>query len=460
LGNARSVTRRTRTRTQPAPPDVGSRYVEACELDPELRAAVRLATYPSAFESAYGSVLLDRPLFVDDRRVRRFADDLATIFRLLVALPARLFHGSLDGYCAAAGIEPRLARLMTRGATGSPPLIARSDAYDDGRDLRLLELNCGTELGGYAFSEMSRALLDVPAFRTFAEENALGYVDTVEHVAALLRDVAAPVAAGDRPVVMLLETTGGIEAHPGFRAVQEAMCRHGIDFLLGEVQDVRTRDGKLTLDEKPIDVAMRFCAAGEILECPYGEGVLEPVIRAHEDGKTILFTTLENSLFASKGGLALLSDERNRSAFSDEEIQVIDRVIPWTRVLVDDAELLERCRAERESFVLKPCVGWGAVGTVVGRTVTDEEWVQALAARSDGLSVVQRLVTPVLEDVCDAVTGEIGRWSANWGVFVTEAGYAGAFARALKPTDGTIVAFSNNETRATCVFSSPSERSE
>lgn len=445
------------TSQSPATPDVSRRYVTACGRDAQLRTAVREATYPPAFERAYGHVLLDRPFLVGDRRVARFAVDLAALFRILVSLPRRLFGGDLAAYYAAAGIEPRLARLMTRLVTGSPPLVARSDAYDDGSEFKLLELNSGTELGGYAFAEMSRALLQVPAFARFAQENGLAYVDIAEHFAAVLRDAAAPVTRSDRPTVALVETTGGIEAHPGYEAVQEAMCRHGIDFRLAEVQDLRTRRGKLVHEGAPLDVAMRFYAAGEILECPYGEEVLEPIVRAHEAGKTILFTTLENSLFGSKGALALLSDDRNRAAFSRRELEAIDRVVPWTRLLVGDAALLERCRSERDSLVLKPCVGWGAAGTLVGRVATEEEWERALAERSDGRYVVQRAVTPVLEDVCDAETGKVAGWLANWSVFVSERGYAGAFARALKPADGRIIAFSNAETRATCVFSAPQE---
>jgi hypothetical protein len=440
-----------------ATPDVSRRYVAACGRDLELRTAVREATYPPAFERAYRHVLLDRPFFVPERRLERFAADLTSLFRMLVSLPRRLFGGNLDRYCAAAGIEPRLARLMTRIVTGSPPLVARSDAYDDGSEFKLLELNSGTELGGYAFAEMSRALLQVDAFARFAEANGLGYVDIAEHFAAVLRDAAAPVTRGDRPTVALVETTGGIEAHPGYEAVQEAMSRHGIDFRLAEVQDLGTRRGKLVHEGAPLDVAMRFYAAGEILECPYGEEVLEPIVRAHEAGKTILFTTLENSLFGSKGALALLSDDGNRGAFSCRELETIDRVVPWTRLLVRDPELLERCRSEREALVLKPCVGWGAAGTLVGRIATEEEWERALAERADGRYVVQRAVTPVLEDVCDTETGAVAGWLANWSVFVSERGYAGAFARALKPADGTVIAFSNAETRATCVFSAPEE---
>jgi hypothetical protein len=436
-------------------------YVDACLEDEALRTAVRRAVYPPVFRTSYEHALLDRPFFVSESRVRQFADDLATVFRLLVSLPRRLFDDDLGRYCAAAGIDAALARLMTRGATGSPPLIGRSDAYDDGVNFKLLEFNSGTELGGIDFAELNRALLDVEVFRAFADEHSLDYVDTADIIAETLRRLAEPVAEGDLPVVVLLETTGGIAAHPNFLSVQEAMRARGIDFRLGEVQELRTQRDKLTLGGAPVDVAMRFYAAGEILECPYGEEILEPIVRAHEEGKTILYTTLENSLFGSKGGLALLSDEGHRGVFSAGELAVIDRVVPWTRVLVDGpcatdgtvADMVDYCRANRESLILKPCVGWGAAGALLGREASDEAWAAALTERAGHGYVAQRVVTPVQEPVCNVDTGEVEGWIANWGVFVFDGGYAGSFVRALRPADGSIVAFSNKETRGTGVFS-------
>jgi len=65
---------------------------------------------------------------------------------------------------------------------------------------------------------------------------------------------------------------------------------------------------------------------------------------------------------------------------------------------------------------------------------------------------VQERVQPALEPVVDAEDG-VGRdWVANWGVFVDEEGYAGAFVRALRPEDGSVVSYSNPGTRGTCVF--------
>lgn len=432
---------------------VTTQFLGQCYDDRELRACVESAVYPPMFAASYGHLLLPRPMFVPDAVVRKFADDLAAVFRLLVSLPGRLFDGDIARYCAAVGINERLAALMTHGDTANPPLFGRSDAYFDGTQFKMLEFNIGTELGGMDFAEMNRALLDVPAFGRFADQHQLAYVDTADIVAGVLTDVARTVTDADRPVVVLLETTGGIAAHSQFLSVQETMNRRGLDFRLGEIQDIRSTNGKLTIDGTPVDVALRFFAAGEILDCADGAELLEPIWRAHENGTTVLFTGLANSLYGSKGALAMLSDERVRGSFSPTEIAVIDRIVPWTRMLASETpDLIDYCRDHRHDLMIKPCVGWGAAGAARGSETTDRAWRQILASCMDGGYVVQRVVTPQLESVWDPDDATPKDWQVNWGVFVTPAGYAGSFERALKPEDGTIISFGNKGTRGTTAF--------
>ncbi len=428
-------------------------YVEQCLTDPALRQAVSSARYPRLFDESYRRILLARPAFVQVQQARQAADDLAVVFRLLASLPRRLFGGDMASYCRAAGIGARLKAVMTRGGCREPALFGRSDAYLD-PGFALLELNVGTELGGIEFSEMNAALLDVPSFHQFACEHRLSYVNTADLVASQLTALASPLATGDRPVVALLETTGGIAAHPNFRSVQQAMVRRGIDFRLAEVQEVRLRSGRLELGGTPVDVAMRFFAAGEILDCPYGASVLDPILAARDAGGTVLFTGLENSLYNTKGALALLSDQRFRSAFTPAETEVIDRVIPWTRLLASGwtSGILDYAREHREELVIKPCVGWSGAGTAFGRDVDDRAWARLLTERDNKGFVLQRVVVPILEPVCDPVSGRLEPWVINWGMFITPHGYSGTFARGLRPADGHIITFGNRGTRATCVF--------
>lgn len=434
--------------------DITSAYL-AASADGPLATAVADATYPTAFTQAYGHCLLPRPLFIGETEIRRFTSDLSHVFDLIVSLPARLFGGDVHRYCEAAGIPRPVAELVAHDVTGRPLPYLRSDAYHDGSALRLLEINAGSALGGIAYGEMNSALLGIPAFKEFAAEHGLRYTDPADAVAEMLRDAASTVTDARQPVVALLETTGGIGTHPTYRALRQAMTNRGLAFRLGELQQLKFSGGKPTLLGVGVDVVLRYCESYELLAAPAGPAVIGLLRQAHRDGKTVLLTTFEHTLYGAKGALALLSDTRNQESFTAAELRVIERIVPWTRMLVADAALVEHCLRHRERLLLKPSLGGCGRGIVVGGAVSEGEWRDAVSARVGEGYVVQEIVTPTPELVRDPDTGAVADWQANWGVFVTPSGYSGAFIRAQRTGDGTVITLSNGTARSTCVFTYP-----
>ncbi|HKT02294.1 MAG TPA: hypothetical protein VJT31_22425 [Rugosimonospora sp.] len=445
---------------------ITAEYVHRCHADERLRSVVHDAAYPPLFFASCGKRLLGRPFFIEEAQIRGIADDLVTLFDILVSLPGRLFDGDLDRYCAALGIEPRRAALLRRFGGGRPTLYGRADLYHDGTSFKLLEFNVGSELGGADRAEISRAVLDVPAFREFADEHHLGYVHTGRQVAKLLRETAAPYTASDRPVVALLEADGGLGPYLHLvHSFQEMMRGLDIDLVIGEVGQVAVKDGYLHLDGQRIDVVLRYFSADQLVEDPRGEQLAEAVFRAHEDGKVGLLTTMESGLYANKGTLALLSDQQFRAAFSPAEAALIDRVLPWTRSLVagpaqvgtDTVDLIEYCRDNREQLILKPRGDFGGAGIVVGWEQSDRDWRQSLVDCSGDRYVVQQRVEPRREPVVDPDTGTVEEWLATWDAFLTPDGYAGSHIRALPAGGGAIIGMgASASARTSGVFYYPS----
>ncbi|MDQ3402668.1 MAG: hypothetical protein M3548_04635, partial [Actinomycetota bacterium] len=140
------------------PNSITNEYLENCRRPgSELTAVARKVALPDVYAKSFGSLLLDRPVFVPETEVRGFADDLSALFDLLVSLPERLCDGDLLRFCAELGTDRRLAELMCRGATGRPPLHGRADAYHDGTSFKLLEFNVGSELGGTDSAQVNRS---------------------------------------------------------------------------------------------------------------------------------------------------------------------------------------------------------------------------------------------------------------------------------------------------------------
>lgn len=450
---------------------VTERYVEECLADGSrlrgaVREAVRQGHVPPRYLDCFGDRMMPRPFFVPEDEIRASADDLVAVFELLVSLPGRLFGGDLAAYCDALGFDERQRALMSRFGGGRPALFGRSDLYHDGTALKLLEFNVGTQLGGIDQCQVLPALLALEPFAAFAAEHGIGYVHTGERIAAALRAAATPVTGGADPVVALLEANGAMQPLlPLLLSFQEMLGGQGLDVRLGEVGQVSESGGKLHLDGAPVDVVLRYFSVNQLRRDPLGEASVEPVFRAHAAGGTVLLTTMESFLYANKGCLSLLSDPRRRDAYTADELAVIDRVLPWTRDLLpgptdvggERVDLVDHCREHREGLILKPRDEFGGHGIVVGWTVDDRTWAEALAERSNGRYVVQERVVPRREPVVDPDTGELQDWVAAWSAFVTPDGYAGSHVRAL-PADqtGIIGRGANAATRVTGVFHVPS----
>lgn len=448
--------------------EVTRAYIEEC-LSPRsrLRDIAAAARFPQRYVECFGGRILARPFFIPEAETRRAADDLIGLFDLLVDLPRRLFDGDLRRYCAALGFGARQTALMLRCGTGRPALFGRSDLYHDGVSLKLLEFNVGSQLGGIDQAQVLPAYLRIEAFRAFAERHRLGYVHTGAEIARALRAVAEPVAHGDVPVVALVEADGALEPlGPLLRSFQEMLVGHGLDLRLAEVGDLRYDRGKLRLaDGTPVDAVLRYFSVNQICRHPRGEEAVAPIFRAHDEGGTPMLTTMDSFLFANKGCLALLSDPRWGAAFSPAERELIDRVIPWTRVLVSgptsaggrDVDLIEYCRENRDRLILKPRDDFGGNGIVTGWTHDAGDWKEALSRGEERGYVVQERVPQRREPLVDPATGRLEQWVAAWSTFVTPSGYAGAHIRAL-PADqqGIIGRGANAATRVTGVYSFPS----
>lgn len=404
--------------------------------------------------------LLPRPLIAEEAELRAFGSDLARIFRLVTELPQRCFDGDLERFCAALRIDERRVRLMRRLGDTAPPMYGRSDMYHDGTTFRLLEFNIGSAVGSLdVVGTLPRALLRVPAFAEFATAHGLRFHDTGRDIAETLRTAGKAVASGE-PVVAILEGPGGMAAYSHQRrALADQLGGHGLGCRVGEIGDLEFHRGKPRLDGTPIDVILRYFALEEMLAHRDGDALLEPVFRAHEEGTVVLWTPMTSNLFGNKGTLAMLSEfAGDGSVFSAGERAVIDRVLPWSRMLgkpgvATDAALIEDCLERREQLVLKPTGLFGGQGVVIGRETDDHTWRDAVTRGAAAGCLVQQEMRPSIELMVDPETGECAGWSTLWGAYLTPAGFAGALARAVPPGGTTVISLSaNRNTRSTCVF--------
>ncbi|TDC84978.1 hypothetical protein E1193_04250 [Micromonospora sp. KC606] len=417
---------------------VTDEYLRRCaDGDRGLLDAMSAARLPTALTASMHGRFLPRPMFMPDAEILGFAERINALFDLLTSVPDRFFGGDRERYAGAVGMDARRAAYLAR-FTDRPQRYGRADLYHDGTTFRLLEFNIGSALGGMDRAQISAALLQVPAFKEFAAEYRLDFVDTGTQVDRALRAAARPVCGERAPVVAFVDGNGAMAPYLHLaRSFQEMLAGLGVEVLLGELADVGFVGGRVTLHGRAVDLVLRYFGVGDFLDDPDGVRVVDDLARADADGTVVLYTSLAGELYNNKTSLALLAELARRGELTPAETSLVDGVLPWTRTVT--AELFSECEARRGELMLKPGADFGGAGIVAGWLVDDNEWQRALRVGADCGSIVQRRVVPRGEPVIDPQTGQRRDWHAVWDCFLTPEGYAGSHIRALPAGEGAVI---------------------
>jgi hypothetical protein len=133
------------------------------------------------------------------------------------------------------------------------------------------------------------------------------------------------------------------------------------------------------------------------------------------------------------------------------EQDLIDRMIPWTRLLregrtqFDDGwvDLIGFSIENQRNLILKPGAGFAGVGVVAGWETEKREWEKLLRSSVGGPFIIQHRVDPDPEPIVDLNSGRLEYILPAWGVFFSENGYDGGFIRAA-PHRGAVIDFAAN----------------
>jgi uncharacterized circularly permuted ATP-grasp superfamily protein len=189
----------------------------------------------------------------------------------------------------------------------------------------------------------------------------------------------------------------GVSTESEFRILQEYFASAGCPTIIADPCELEYRTEQLTAGDFTIDVVYKRVVIHEFLErCPEDHALA----RAYAEGRVCVANSFRTKVAHKKTSFAILSDPRYAYLFTDDELEVINRHIPWTRRVNNGAtifngaecDLMELIHREREQFVLKPNDDYGGHGVFLGWETSAEEWEQAIAIALERPYVVQQRV--------------------------------------------------------------------
>ena len=399
---------------------------------------------------------LTRPAFLGRAEKAQLVADLQILQAALTSLPERMFGGDVAAFARAVGMtDVQVTAIMrTQGAT--PTKMARGDLYLDETGFKVMEVNMGSSVGGGDNAILNRACLAHSAIAEFVSAHGLAYTDTLAETANTIFAETGG-SAGDGRLIAAVDWPGTIDT---WKAVLRTSAReyasYGIEMVPCHLGELAVRDRRVWLGRRPVDVIYRIFLIEDLLD-PDGPALIDPVLRAAERGEVELFTPMDSQLYASKGALALLSDEANRHLYSPAELASLDRLLPWTRMMRpgpvtvsgEQVELTEYACASRAELVLKPTSMHGGIGVVPGWLTDPDDWDRQLATAMAGSFVLQRRVRPIPE--LFPADGGPQPLLLIWGAYLAASGYAGMRVRGTPDLDAGVLNMTSGAA-ATCCF--------
>ena len=387
-----------------------------------------------------GMQYLSRPVFIDAAERDRLYADVETVRGLLVSLPERLYDGDYAAFARDAGATDYQVEALSASRSNPVSPQARADLYEDATGFKLMEFNMGSALGGMEVADVCQAMLRHPLLAGFAAEYGLGYHDAQrDQVANMLAGTG--FAASDGPVVAVADWPSSYHNRlgPYMHKLALRWREYGLDAHACHMGELTASAGRVWLAGRPVDIVARMFLLDYLLE-PGAPELMDPVLAAAGRGEVAMFTPLDTELYGSKAAVAMLSDEHNRHLFTSAELASIDRIVPWTRMVVSGpvtledgrpADLLDYAIDQQDDLVLKPTLRWGGQQVLPGwhHDTGAALWREQLTAAAGGPYVLQRRIRPV-PDLFPGPGGAPESWIVAWGVYTAASGYGGVITRA------------------------------
>jgi len=298
----------------------------------------------------------------------------------------------------------------------SPWSTSRLDSFyaaDEGR-LKFVEYNAETPAGmGYA-DELSEAFLGLDVVKRFEQYYTLRSFTTVRALTAVLLDIYRQWSGLDRPIqpqigIVDWQDVPTLNEH---HIIKDYFEQHGIPTVMADPRALEYRNGHLWAGDFRIDLIYKRVLCSELVE---RMGTKNPIIDALRNRAVCMTNAFSAKLMAKKASFAFLSDERNAHLFSEDEHQVIEAHIPWTRrvserkTMFHDAgiDLVPFIAENRSRLVLKPNDEYGGKGVTIGWETSAEDWNATLQRALAEPYVVQERVDAAYEDYPSVIDGKL-----------------------------------------------------
>lgn len=294
-----------------------------------------------------------------------------------------------------------------------PWTTSRLDSFFDKDHQRLtfIEYNAETPAGMAYEDELATVFPMLDVMKRFEKHYAVRSFMVSQGLVSSLLSVYREWGGTARPQIGIIDW-GDVPTLNEHELCKVAFEAEGAPTRLADPRTLEFRNGHLWAGDFRIDLIYKRVLCSELIQ---RMGMNNPIVQALRARAVCMSNAFAAKLMAKKASFALLSDERNRWLFTDDEAQAIDAHIPWTRCVSErktlfhgqSIDLVPFIADNRHRLVLKPNDEYGGKGVMIGWETDAETWNTTLRGALNEPYVVQERVDAAYEDFPSRINGSL-----------------------------------------------------
>lgn len=271
---------------------------------------------------------------------------------------------------------------------------SRLDTFVAGENFKFLEYNAETPAGVGDQTQLEKVLEQIPLIKDFLNKHKHWKPKPEQKLLqSLFTSYKEFGGKKSKPNIAIVDWEG-VSTEAEFYILKDYFESKGFRTLVADPSELEYNGKNLYAGSFDVDIVYKRVLIHELLE-KVDEN--HPLLKAYFDGNLCIANNFRVKIPHKKMSFAILTDENYAEIFTDEQLRIIKKHIPWTRKVEDaktiykneEINLLEFIKENKEAFLIKPNDDYGGKGIVLGWEVSQTEWGNSIDEALEDSFVVQ-----------------------------------------------------------------------
>lgn len=412
---------------------IGERYIDIVKEDPEryyedykkLLAKVAKSTAKYKGEPVPA---IYQPFFVSEEDEETF--EYITEMMMRITDKVTKAYTAISAFRNTFDFDKKMKQLLIHKPlikTAVP--IARYDIFYKSRDeFKFCELNTDGSSAMNEDNEVAPMMLELEAMKEMEKRYGyeFSYYELFDSWVDEFKEIYTETTGKEEfnlAIVDIMESA----SHEEFEKFKAAFEKKGIKTIICDARDIKRRDGHIYSGDFRIDAVYRRLVTFEAIE-HWDE--IQDFIDGYLNDEFVMIGSFKSQVMHDKRIFIKLFDERVKKFLSKDEIDFIEKHVPYTAMLTKETapEVLEN----KNKYIIKPVDNNASKGVYVGKDHSKKDFAALLKKYTGTGYIYQEYVEPYKRDVVifdDNGNMEVKELKSIVGLFIYNKKFKGLYTR-------------------------------